>query len=118
MSHTDRFQSGMVDPQGVVVSSEQRVDASIQVVYWKPGDTQTQTGTLTFSNNKTTQGAFFGCIWAKVQEASNTRVYKCETLSYSDDGLVAVSGSVAPLNDSDHLQILNYSDNDFREELA
>ena len=118
VAHTDRFQSGMVDPQGMVVSSEQTLNASIQVVYWKPGDTQTKTGTLTFSNGKTSQGAFYGCIWAKVQEAKNTRVYKCETLSYSDDGLVSVTGSVAPLNDNDQLLILNYSDNDFKEELA
>ena len=118
VAHTDRFQSGMVDPKGVVVSSEQKLNASIQVVYWKPGDTQTRTGTLTFSNGKTSQGKFYGCIWAKVQEAKNTRVYKCETLSYSDDGLVSVTGSVAPLNDNDQLLILNYSDNDFKEELA
>ena len=90
----------------------------MRVVYWKPGETQTREGTLSFSGGKTSQSAFFGCIWARVQEARNTRVYKCETLSYSDDGLVSVSGSFVPLNDRDQLQILNYSDNDFAEELA
>ena len=91
----------------------------MRVVYWKPGETQTREGTLSFSGKcKTSQSAFFGCIWARVQEARNTRVYKCETLSYSDDGLVSVSGSFVPLNDRDQLQILNYSDSDFQEELA
>ena len=118
VTHTDRFQSGMVDSQGYVVSSEQNASGSSRVVYWKPGETQTREGTLTFSGGKTSQSTFFGCIWAKVQEAKNTRVYKCETLSYAEDGLVSVSGSYAPLNDRDQLQILNYSDNDFKEELA
>ena len=118
VTHTDRFQSGMVDSQGYVVSSEQGVNSTIKVVYWKPGETQTREGTLTFKNGKTDQSAFFGCIWAKVQEAKNTRVYKCETLSYAEDGLVSVTGSYAPLNDRDQLLVLNYSDNEFEEELA
>jgi len=118
VSHTDRFQSGMVDDFGNVVSSELGLSSSIRVVYWKPGQTETSTATLSFSNGKTSQTSLFGTIWARQTETRNTRVYKCETLSYSDDGLVSVAGSYTPLTDSGALAILNYSDNDFVEELA
>ena len=118
VSHTDRFQSGMVDPAGNVVSSELGASSNINVVYWKPGETTTREGQLRFANGITTQTAFFGTIWARRNDTENTRVYKCETLSYSDDGLVSVSGSHTPLTNSGSLAILDYSDNDFDEELA
>ena len=118
VTHTDRFQSGSVTPNGDVISSEGRTNASIKVVYWKPGSQSTDTGTLNISQGKTTQTAFFGTLWAKVVEAENTRVYKVETLSYSEDGLVSVSGSFVPLTDDGTLAILDWSEDDFVEELA
>jgi len=118
VSHTDRFQSGMVDAVGNVISSELKATSSINVVYWRPGETETREGQLRFTNGVTSQTSFYGTIWAKTQDTENTRVYKCETLSYSDDGLVSVSGSYTPLTRDDTLAILDYSDNDFVEELA
>ena len=118
VTHTDRFQSGSVTPNGDVISSEGRTNASIKVVYWKPGSQSTDTGTLNISQGKTTQTAFFGTLWAKVVESENTRVYKVETLSYSEEGLVSVSGSFVPLTDDGTLAILDWSEDDFVEELA
>ena len=118
VTHTDRFQSGSVTPNGDVISSEGRTNASIRVVYWKPGSQSTDTGTLNISQGKTTQTAFFGTLWAKVVESENTRVYKVETLSYSEEGLVSVSGSFVPLTDDGTLAILDWSEDDFVEELA
>tara|TARA_R100001443_G_scaffold116179_1_gene135904 strand:- start:15 stop:4742 length:4728 start_codon:yes stop_codon:yes gene_type:complete len=115
VSHTDRFQSGMIDPAGNVVSSEDAATASFEVVYWRPGETQTQETTLTYSEGKTSNSALFGCIWAKVSTSQNTRVYKVETISYSDDGLVSVSGSFTPLTDSGSLAVIDYEDSDFVE---
>ena len=116
VSHTDRFHSGMIDPSGNVVSSEKAVTASFDVVYWRPGETQTQEATLSYSDGKTINAALFGCIWAKVSSRENTRVYKVETLSYSDDGLVSISGSFTPLTDSGSLAVIDYEDSDFVEE--
>ena len=75
--------------------------------------------TLTFSQGKTNQTALWGTLWAKVVESENTRVYKVETLSYSDDGLVSVSGSHVPLTNAGTLAILDWDpDKAFVEELA
>ena len=52
-------------------------------------------------------------------ESENTRVYKVETLSYSEDGLVSVSGSFVPLTDDGNAGDLRLgSDRAFVEELA
>ena len=118
VTHTDRFQSGSVTPNGDVISSEGKTNSSIQVVYWKPGSTTTKTGQLQIRQGKTTQTAFFGTLWAKVVESENTRVYKVETLSYSEDGLVSVSGSFVPLTDQGTFAILDWSADAFVEELA
>ena len=88
------------------------------MIYWKPGETTTRQATLTFSNGKTTQTALFGTLWAKVQESENSRVYKVETLSYADDGLISVSGSYTPLTPSGTMAILDWDEDDFEEELA
>ena len=119
VTHTDRFQSGTVDPFGNVVSSIPDLNSSIQVVYWKPGWEGTRTATLAFTNRKTTQNIFYGTIWCKVTNSALSRVYKCETLSYAENGLVSITGSYAPLTDSGSLRILDYEGQDlFNEEFA
>ena len=119
VTHTDRFQSGSVTDDGTVISTDATRASSFKVVYWRPGDTATYPATLTFSQGKTNQTALWGTLWAKVVESENTRVYKVETLSYSDDGLVSVSGSHVPLTNAGTLAILDWDpDKAFVEELA
>ena len=118
VTHTDRFQSGSVTDSGDVISTDATRASSFKVIYWKPGETTTRQATLTFSNGKTTQTALFGTLWAKVQESENSRVYKVETLSYADDGLISVSGSYTPLTPSGTMAILDWDEDDFEEELA
>ena len=45
-------------------------------------------------------------------DISEARVYKCESLSYAEDGLVEVSGSASPLNDKGQLLLLDWQEND------
>jgi len=121
ITHTDTFECGSVDPSGNVISLQDGESATFKVVYWKPGTTETLETTLTYSNNKTLQTALFGTIWAKVVNSTSTRVYKVETLSYADDGLVSVSGSYAPVTDEGKLQTVDWMFNntdDFVEEVV
>ena len=46
------------------------------------------------------------------KDISEARVYKCESLSYAEDGLVEVSGSASPLNDKGQLMLLDWQEND------
>ena len=118
-SHTDRFNSGSVDNEGHITSAEQLSSGSnISIVYWRPGETAVRETTMSISNNKTTNTNLFGCLFCRTTSVSEARVYKCESLSYAEDGLVEVTGSVSPLNDAGQLLLLDWEENDsdFKEE--
>ncbi len=118
-THTDRFTSGSVDFEGNITSSQTYGEGvSITVVYWKPGSTDLSEITTTVTGNKVTQSALFGCLFCEKTESSESRVYKCESLSYAEDGLVEVTGSSTPLNDRGELSLLDWDVNDaFIEEV-
>ena len=55
---------------------------------------------------------------AQQVESQNTRIYKCESLTYSDDGLVQIAGSFTPITSDGRFEILNWDENTFEEELS
>jgi hypothetical protein len=120
ISHTSRFLSGSVDNKGWVTSSQNLVNDSVNVVYWKPGETQLRETTMVVANAQTNNALLYGCLFSVVTNQQDARVYKCESLSYAEDGLVEVSGSVAPLASDGSLLIMqdifNLSSNHFVEE--
>ena len=119
VTHTDRFQSGSFAHDGTAISTEPMQRASFDIVYWRPGDTTTYRGRTNIQGGIEQQTALWGTLWAAVQESENTRVYKVETLSYSDDGLVSVSASHAPLTDAGTFAILDWNPSQaFVEEIA
>ena len=67
---------------------------------------------------KTTTSKLFGTLWAKVVDSDEARIYKVETLAYSEDGLCTVTGSHVPLTDKGTLATLDWEDRDFDVELA
>ena len=119
VTHTERFNSGSVDDWGnITTATEIGNGAVINVVFWKPGETAVRQTTTTVLDNKATNAELFGCLFCQVTSVAEPRVYKCESLSYSKDGLVEVTGSVSPLNDRGQLLLLDWAENDvdFKEE--
>ena len=118
-THTERFNSGSVDDWGNITTATQIGNgAVINVVFWKPGETVVRQTSTTVLDNKATNAELFGCLFCQVTSVAEPRVYKCESLSYSSDGLVEVSASVSPLNDKGQLLLLDWAENDvdFKEE--
>jgi hypothetical protein len=118
-THTDRFTSGSIDFEGNITTSEPIGEGVvINVVYWKPGSTEVASTQTKVNQNKVAKSQLFGCLFCQVTDKSEARVYKCESLSYADDGLVEVTGSVSPLNDKGQLLLLDWdADSDFIEEV-
>ena len=118
ITHTERFASGVIDDKGYVNSSEP-TNGTYDIVYWKPGTVGLSNARLTVgTDGKTSQTALWGVLWSKVETQQSTRIYKCESLSYSDDGLVEVAGSYAPLTPRGTLQILEWGTETFEEEIS
>ena len=116
VTHTERFASGVIDQAGNVISSE-GIQGSISIVYWQPGTTAVRDAQLRVDSNMiTNQSGLYGCLWSKVSDTENTRIYKCESLSYGEDGLVEVAASYAPLTSRGALAILDWNSNTFVEE--
>ena len=119
VTHTERFNSGSIDDKGNITTATTIGNgAVIQVVYWKPGETKVLQASTTVLDNKVTNTQLFGCLFCQVTSVAEARVYKCESLSYAENGLVEVSGSVSPLNDKGQLLLLDWAENDvdFKEE--
>ena len=119
ITHTDRFHSGSVDDKGYVNSSIPFSEGGFRVVYWRPGETTTQMANMVLTNDgRTTTARLFGTLWAKVVDNDQSRVYKVETLAYSEDGLCTVTGSHVPLTSSGTMATLDWDDTHFDVEVG
>ena len=92
VTHTSRFRNGAVTPTGEIVSKDD-LSGSINVYYWKPGSTEIKEGSL---NTQAVASTFFGTLFTVKNSTTENKVYKCETISYDEEGLLEVSGSYAP----------------------
>mgnify|MGYP007131624647 CR=1 FL=1 len=72
--------------------------------------------TLRVNGNQTKQGQLFGAVFTIRNSTTTDRVYKVESLSYAEDGLVEIAGSHVPLTSSGTLEVLNWTNNQFIEE--
>ena len=115
-THTDRFRNGVVDPEGYVQTASGQLNSSSQVWYWKPGSEEIQRATMTIVDGRCTNKVLWGTVFTEEDQVNESRVYKLENLSYSDDGLVEVVGSACPLASNGALAILQGWQTDFRVE--
>ena len=112
-THTSRFNTGSVAPDGTIFARENRPDGNYAVLHWEPGKTTVQQSTMTIRNMKAVQAKFFGGVFCIKNSTTTKRMYKVETLSYADEGLVEVSGSEVPLNNDGTLRILEWGNGGF-----
>ena len=112
VTHTSRFDNGSIGPDGSITAANE-MNGTYSILYWEPGTTGVKSATLTASGNKTNQGALFGTVFTVQNSTTVNRVYKCETLSYADDGLVEIAGSHEPLTSNGSLAVLDWDSNHF-----
>jgi predicted phage tail protein len=115
VTHSDtdlgsRLNNGSIDSEGNIIGLDLDSD-TYEVQYWKPGTQGLNTAQLQVVERKTSNNALWGSIFA-VSRRNNpqTRVYKLESLTYAEDGLVEVAGSVAPLTEGGSLATLDWGD--------
>lgn len=119
ITHTERFKSGMIDSKGNIICSEPLQAGTYRILYWVPGTEGVRERDLVVRDDGTTRtSALFGVLWSVVTTTSQAKVYKCETLSYAEDGLVEVTGSFVPLTDNGRLKVLDWDDDTFLLDLA
>ena len=112
-THTNRFENGVISPDGIVQSVGNDSINNVQIYYWKPGTQEVKTATLKVSNGKTNQKNLYGAVFTVKQTTASNRLYKVESLTYTDEGLIDIAASHAPLLDDGTLATINYDDDDF-----
>ena len=105
-SHVDRYANGVITEDGQVISKDTITETNADIYYWKPGTTEVleKSGVnfVTGANLPTDR-----VLFTLKETVTSNKVYKIETISYSEDGLIEISGSHAPLTDTGSLAILD-----------
>lgn len=116
-THTNRFDNGTIGSDGTIQAASPVANGQ-KILYWKMGTEGVQETTLEVTEGKTAQTELHNSVFTVVKTASTNRVYKCESLTYADDGLVEVAGSHMELNANGELQYLDWDDSAFVAEVG
>ena len=117
VTHTSRFNNGSIGPDGAIQSAD-LLNGSYPILYWEPGTVGVQSTTLTAVNGRTSQAGLFGTVFTLNNTTTVNRVYKVETLSYSENSLVEIAASHVPLTSSGSLAILDWDNSMFVTEIG
>jgi hypothetical protein len=113
--YEQRLRTGSVTPGGVVQVNQginlqsDRVD----VYYWKPGMTEVQSGSMSISDGKATDTSFHGCLFTVRKNNSEARIYKIESIAYTEESFVEIAASYVPLAKNKKMKLLEWGENDF-----
>ena len=113
-THTSRFENGVVSPDGLVQSVGNNSLSGVNIYHWKPGTQEVKETILNVVNGKATDANLYGSVFTVKQTTESNRLYKTESITYTDEGLIEVSASHAPLLSDGTLATINYIDTDFR----
>ena len=97
VTHTSRFNNGAKLEDGTIVSKDD-MTGSESVYYWEPGTVGVRSSTLSQVPN--------GSLFTVKNATTENKVYKCESISYSEDGLLEIAGSHAPVETNGQLSIM------------
>ena len=113
-THTSRFENGVISPDGVVQSVGNNSLSSVNIYHWKPGTQEVKEAVLNVVDGRTTSSKLYGSVFTVKQTSESNRLYKIESITYTDEGLIEVSASHTPLLSDGTLATINYNDEDFK----
>ena len=107
-THTSRFANGIITDDGVI-QSQKDITNGTQIIFWKPGNSDVSEPTpIKINNNNLAASKFRGCVFTVPDTSTTDRVYKVESMTYAEDGLIEISGSHTPLTANKTLAVLDY----------
>ena len=109
-SHVSRFNNGSINNEGFITSNDPIPDGPLSIYYWRQGTEGIGGTTIQVSDGRCTDVAFHNIVFTQVMLVTESRVYKLESLTYAEEGLVELSGSHMPLSSGDgSLAILDWN---------
>ena len=110
-----RLRTGSIAPNGLLQINKSRIVATdgFDVYYWKPGFTQVRTGRLVERDGVVQDPALHGSLFTRKLTTAEARIYKIETIAYTEDSFVEITGSYVPLKSDGSMKVLDWSNNSF-----
>jgi len=112
-THTSRFNNGAILDDGTLVSSTTFSNDNYSVLYWEPGSTSVRTATMQVANGRCNTTRLRGTVFTLANTTTNSRVYKVETLTLTEDGFVEVTASYEPVFAGMQMATLDWLATDF-----
>ena len=122
ITHNDRFENGYISAEGVIQSQGNSNPIGANIFYWRAfnengsdfGDPRE--GTLTATNGRASS-QFRNSVFTVQQTNTADRIYKIESITYTDEGFVQLTATHQPLNENGKLSVLDYDDVIFSDRL-
>ena len=105
-----RYSTGTITDNGDIQASQKFADGSYTIWWWKPGQTQVVQKTMQVTNGKCATASLRGALFCQTFDELTTRTYKCEQISYSEEGLIEVVGTHFPTTSSGVQAVLEWDD--------
>ena len=116
VTHLDRFATGSIGDTGAV-QCHLPIDEikGSRIMYWKIGtDDGVREGNLFVGDDGIVgNDNLRNSVFTIVNDDTRSRVYKVESIAYSDDGLVELTLTEAPVDENLRLLVLDWRDEDF-----
>jgi len=114
ITHNDRFENGYISAHGVIQSQGNTNPVGEPIFYWRAFNTNgtdfgdPKRAILTLDDNGRAKGKFRNSVFTIEKTDAADRIYKIESITYTDEGFVQLTATHQPLNDNGKLSILDY----------
>ena len=118
VTHLDRFATGSIGWGGAVQCHlDPKKINNQRIMYWKVGRNDgVREATLRVDDNMHCKDSvLYSSVFALAKDDTRSRIYKVETIQYSDEGLVELTLTEAPVDSKLRLLVLDWRDEDFYE---
>lgn len=88
--------NGIVSATGQITSVTPLANGSYPIVYYKAGDQDVSTGTMTVTNGFTADTQLFGALFSQQSSSITTNTYLIEQVELDEDSLVTVTATEFP----------------------
>ena len=111
--YVGRLRTGSISPNGVVQCNDD-VASGQAIYYWTPGTTEVKEGTLNLEGGRATAIGLKGVLFTRKMTNAEARVYKIESIAFSEESFVEISATYVPLTrTAKTMRTLKWDDKDF-----
>ena len=111
--YTRRLVTGSISEEGIIQANS-TFDSNEEVYYWTPGTTEVKVGRLDTNAGTVVSESMKGVLFTVKKNDSESRIYKVESISFSEESFVEISATYVPVEKSDQtMSTLKWDDSSF-----